>query len=236
MKVPDAMLEKSVIVLDIDGTVTDSAWQHQAAFEQALGSFPFDNLDTNWNEYPHHTDTGIFAEAWARNCMGGAPPFDDLESRYARAYDTVTSRSSFDEINGARQFLEAISDRWIVVFATGSLAYGAWHKLSVLGLRHEDHVVVTASEFCTREDLVESAVSRGCAAHGVGRPAQVLSIGDGVWDLTTAQHLGYDFLGIGTGPKADQLRDLKAVVYDDFVALAASNDGERFCVPSREEG
>ena len=105
----------------------------------------------------------------------------------------------------------------------------------MLGLAAEDYVVVTASEFCTREDLVENAVSRGCAGHGVGRPAQVLSIGDGIWDLKTALHLGYDFLGIGTGPKADQMRDLKAVVYDDFVALAASHDGERLRAPGSAE-
>ena len=66
-------------------------------------------------------------------------------------------------------------------------------------------------------------------------PAQVLSIGDGIWDLKTALHLGYEFLGIGTGPKADQMRDLKAVVYDDFVALAASHDGERLRAPGSAE-
>ena len=229
------MSERSVIVLDIDGTLTDSVGQHQAAFKQALRSFPFDNLDTNWGGYRHHTDSGIFAEAWARGGMRGSPPFDDLESRYAQAYDAVASRNPIAEINGARQFLETISDRWIVVFATGSLAHGARHKLSVLGLAAEDHVVVTASEFCTREDLVENAVSRGCAGHGVGRTAQVLSIGDGIWDLKTALHLGYDFLGIGTGPKADQMRDLKAVVHDDFVALAASHDGERLRAPGNAE-
>ena len=230
------MPEKSVIVLDIDGTLTDSVGQHQAAFKQALRSFPFDNLDTDWGGYRHHTDSGIFAEAWAREGMGGSPPFDDLEKRYAQAYDAVASRNPIAEINGARQFLETISDCWIVVFATGSLAHGAWHKLSVLGLAAEDHVVVTASEFRTREDLVENAVSRGCAGHGVGRPAQVLSIGDGIWDLKTARHLGYDFLGVGTGPKADQLRGMKAVVYDDFVALAAGREGERFRAPGSAEG
>ena len=87
------MSERSVIVLDIDGTLTDSVGQHQAAFKRALRSFPFDNLDTDWGGYRHHTDSGIFAEAWARGGMRGSPPFDDLESRYAQAYDAVASRT-----------------------------------------------------------------------------------------------------------------------------------------------
>jgi len=223
------MSNKSVIVLDIDGTLTDSVGQHQAAFKQAISSFPFENLDTNWGGYRHHTDTGIFTEAWARGGMKDVPPFGELESRYEQAYDAVTRQSQVTEIDGARKFLDTVSDQWIVVFATGSLAYGARHKLSVLGVSAADHVVVTASEYHTREELVEKAVQRGCDLHDVSQPQKVLSIGDGIWDLKTAEHLGYDFLGIGTGPKADQLRDLAAVVYDDFVALAASRDGEQLC-------
>ena len=140
------------------------------------------------------------------------------------------------EINGARKFLNAVSDQWIAVYATGSLAYGARQKLSVLDISDAEQVVVTASEFSTREELVERAVQRGCDLHGIGQPQRVLCLGDGIWDLKTAWHLGYDFLGIGTGAKAGHLRKHSAIVYKDFVALAASRDGMEICAPAAVEG
>ncbi len=55
----------------------------------------------------------------------------------------------------------------------------------------------------------KKAVSRGGGANGMAMPALVSSIGDGISDLKTAQRLGCDFLGIGTGPKAYQLAALR---------------------------
>ena len=78
----------------------------------------------------------------------------------------------------------------------------------MFGLVVEDRIVVTAPEFCICEDL-EKAVSRGGGANGMAMPALVSSIGDGISDLKTAQRLGCDFLGIGTGPKAYQLAALR---------------------------
>ena len=117
----------------------------------------------------------------------------------------------------AQKFLGTVSDHWIAVFATGSLACGALRKLCVPGVSAAEHAVVTASEFQTRDELVERAVQRGCELHCVNRPQRVLCVGDGTWDLKTARHLGHDFLGIGTGAKADQLTDLGAVVHEDLL-------------------
>ena len=222
------MNEKSVLVFDIDGTLTDSVTQHQRAFEEALNSFPFQRLDTNWANYRHHTDTGIFAEAWEREDLAGAPDFEELGKRYAKAYDAAVSQHPVTEIKGARRFIGEIDERWIVVFATGSLAYGARHKLAVIDVVTESHVLVTASEFQTREELVEHAVLRGCARHGFTKPRDVVSIGDGIWDLMTARNLGYEFVGIGCGAKADQLRRLGAEVHADFDALSVGKAGFRF--------
>ena len=45
-------------------------------------------------------------------------------------------------------------------FAAGSLARGAWRKLSVFGLVVEDRIVVTAPEFCICEDLEKGCFTR----------------------------------------------------------------------------
>lgn len=48
---------------------------------------------------------------------------------------------------------------------------------------------------------------------------KVISVGDGLWDLKTAQNLQLAFIGIGEGPKAGLLTDLGAEVFADFNAL-----------------
>lgn len=220
------MVTKSVIVFDIDGTLTDSVAQHQRAFERALRTFPFAHLDTNWGRYRHHTDTGIFREAWEREALFGRPDFDLLERRFAEAYDEVVAGAPVGEIPGASSFVGHISDQWIAVFATGSMAHGARRKLSALGLDPGGLTLVTASEFETREELVEHAVRRGCARHGVDAPDRVVSIGDGVWDLKTARALGYEFVGIGGCANARTLVELGATVHGDFHALMNARGAE----------
>ncbi|MFT4191315.1 MAG: HAD hydrolase-like protein [Comamonas sp.] len=211
----------SIIVLDIDGTVTDSVRPHQIAFEKAIQSFDFPELSTEWGKYKHHSDSGILREAWEKARFPGQPDLLKLEKNYKIAYDGVKESFSIKEIAGARTFIARMQGAWNIVFATGSLRYGAEHKLSILGLDVNDLILVTASEFSTREELVREAVLQGCAQAKIKSPRRVISIGDGVWDLKTAQNLGYEFVGMGQGTKAAQLSALNAPVYADFDALLA---------------
>lgn len=103
------MPEKSVIVLDIDGTLPDSVGAASGCVQTSLVFVSVRQLGhRHWGGDRQHTDSGIFAEACACGGIRGSPPFDDLESRYAQAYDAVASRNPIAEINGARQFLETI--------------------------------------------------------------------------------------------------------------------------------
>ncbi|NTG16464.1 HAD family hydrolase [Agrobacterium rhizogenes] len=214
----------SIIVLDIDGTLTDSIRPHQVAFEEAMRFFAFPNLSTEWAAYKHHSDTGIFREAWEKADFPGQPDLRNLEENYKTAYDSAILDFPVSQIPGASQFVATMRSSWNIVFATGSLRHGAIHKLSVLGIAPTDFVLVTASEFHTREELVHHAVLRGCAEAGINTPRRVVSIGDGIWDLKTARNLGYEFIGIGQGAKAEQLLVSGAPVYTDFNALLADRD------------
>lgn len=50
----------------------------------------------------------------------------------------------------------------------------------------------------------------------VRRTAHSARIFHGLWDLKTARNLGLQFLGIGFGKKAEQLREAGATVHKDF--------------------
>jgi len=54
--------------------------------------------------------------------------------------------------------------------------------------------------------IVTAAIMAAISRHG-GSPDRIVSVGDGLWDLKTAEALGLSFLGIGTGENALVLSD-----------------------------
>ena len=214
---------RRLAVLDIDGTLTDTIPLHHAAFLAAMESFAFPNLDRDWAGYTHHTDTAIFEEAWQR-IHGINATLDQraafharLEDEFARTSAGVTIR----EIAGAATFVQALRDRgWAVVFATGGLRKLSRTKLAGIGIPFVEEILVTASEHVTREELVTHAII-AANKHSGFEAAEIISIGDGIWDLKTAKALNLPFLGVGIGAKADELRDRGANVVPDFQDIPA---------------
>jgi phosphoglycolate phosphatase-like HAD superfamily hydrolase len=207
---------RSIAVFDIDGTLTDSVALHQRAFEASMRRFDFPALNTDWSSYRHHSDTGIFEEAWLLGEMPGPADFAQLEAHFVVDFDREHGTTPTAEIAGASAFLEGLSrEGWLPGFATGSLRHGALAKLQALGIDYDPDLLVTASEFRAREDIVGAAIERGRTKYGLA-PERIVSIGDGLWDFHTAEALKLDFVGIGSGPKADALRALGARVFSDF--------------------
>mgnify|MGYP000669299615 CR=1 FL=1 len=48
-----------LVIFDIDGTLTDTVLLHQKAFTQSLTQLGVQEIDTNYNEYLHHTNSYI---------------------------------------------------------------------------------------------------------------------------------------------------------------------------------
>lgn len=211
--------DQVLVVFDIDGTLTDSVAQHQSAFETALRGFDFPDLNTDWASYRHHTDSGIFAEAWNKGGFDGTPDQQGLEALFCAAFDATLMNWPMKEIAGASALMDRLTETAVPFgFATGSLRHGALRKLSILDASVSDRPLTTASEYETREAIVGKSITAIRAASGAAPGARIVSIGDGLWDLKTARALGLDFIGIGTGPKADQLRAEGADVFDDLSA------------------
>lgn len=216
------MKKTGIVVFDIDGTLTDSVGVHQEAFLAAMESFGFPALRTDWAGYRHHSDSGIFAEAWAEAGFAGTAPVAALEERLSPLFEAAVARRPIPEIReigGAVQMLAGLAEtKWAVGFATGSFAGPAVAKLAAVGLDAGAEVMVTASEFASREEIVGAAIARIGARHGLDTSVPVVSVGDGLWDLKTARALGVRFLGIGAGARGKLLRDAEAglAVFDDW--------------------
>lgn len=212
--------KSGIVVFDIDGTLTDSIPQHQIAFERALRQFNFPALRTDWGNYRHHTDSAIFSEAWEEAKFADSPNLAALEAHYRRELDDQLAKKPLLEIAGAASFIQWLKQHgWAVAYATGSLRYGAEKKLAALDIDARDAILVTASEYQTREDLLINAIKLASEQSSLPAGQKVISVGDGLWDLKTAQNLQLAFIGIGEGPKAGLLTDLGAEVFADFNAL-----------------
>jgi len=210
-------------VFDIDGTLTDSVALHQACYLQSFSELGITEVDTNWSDYKHHTDSWIFAEVFRRN-FGRNPDKgerDEFTSAVSHRFDKAVDEYSLREISGARMFFERLQfdPKSGIALATGSFRRPALRKLEQISLAAPSELLVTACEFETREDIVLNAISAARSYFNVSDFEQIISIGDGYWDLVTARNLGLNFIGIGSGPAAERLRSTGAEqVFPDFLS------------------
>lgn len=137
-----------------------------------------------------------------------------FEERFDRAFTALLPSYPIREVAGAAGFVALLRRvGWRVAFATGGLRDASRTKLRTVGIPFTEPLLVTASEYPSREEIVSAAV-RAAAPEGPG--AVPVSVGDGLWDLLTAEALGLCFLGVGTGTKAQLLADRRVTVLRDL--------------------
>lgn len=201
-----------LLVLDIDGTLVDSTRLHRETLRRSIEKASLVNRDTEWSTYRERTDSGIFAEAHERSF--GAQP----SAKECRAFEHLFEREYSEAcvalpslMPGAASLLAraASSPSWRVVFATGSFRGPAAHKLGLL--RCLDPLLVTASEYRSRRDIVSNAVAAGWAGLSDEARGIAICVGDGVWDARTARELGLPFVGVARGDEAPALHELGAL-------------------------
>jgi phosphoglycolate phosphatase-like HAD superfamily hydrolase len=215
-------MQKRLIVFDIDGTLLQSIGTHHLAMEQAMAASDLIHKDPQWANYVNHTDSGVYYEAYERSF--GRPPSDaecaDFEALFQTCYDALKGVSDDVEIPGAVDLLRRLdaSGEWLVAFATGSYRGPAEHKLQCLGVASRSCVLVTASEFRTRRDIVSAAIRQRLAGAEHGTRERTISVGDGPWDARTAAELGLAFIGVAQDEQAQRLIELGArAVVRDFI-------------------
>ena len=217
-----------LVVFDIDGTLTDSVKAHQDSFCKSYSSFEIQNLNTDWSSYTHHSDSWIFGEVIRQNFKRDAT--DKEKSDFAIAlndnFNLYTSKHPISEIPGAKIFINNIKDSAEIGYclATGSLRDPAIKKLKCLELEYPKDLLVTASEYETREEIVGTAIEKAMGYYGVDEFEHIFSIGDGYWDMKTAEKLKIEFIGIASDEKAKQLKNAGcANLYDNFMNQEITN-------------
>jgi phosphoglycolate phosphatase-like HAD superfamily hydrolase len=217
----------NLVMLDIDGTLTQSYEYDQEIFGLAIAEVigcPPVNADLNG--YNDKTSTGVTREA-IRHITGTSPTpgqINEVKRNVMMRLEKMYQESPqiFSEVPGATRFLEQLRSLAGVgiVIATGCWPNEALFKLRASGLNVAGIPMATSEDDGNRKRIMQIAAERARVFYTCPGFERVVYLGDGPWDLQEAHMLGYRFIGIG--PRLQAFQDTQAFTwYPDFVELEA---------------
>lgn len=210
-----------LVIFDIDGTLTDSVLLYHKVVADCLNLMGIKNVDTNFSNYKYHTDS--YGLKWNYE--------NNFDEPYSKKLLTVFENTLFselikhppvNEINGAKNCVDQLlSANYAIAFATGSLPKPAKLKLDQCDIWYDEFLIATSEISYDRETFVLKAIENAKEYFKVKMFDQIYSIGDGLWDLETAQKLNLDFIGIGKPHKEKLMKNGCLVHFDDLTQLAS---------------
>ena len=191
------MKKENLIVFDIDDTLTKSENQHQEAYVKTMIDFGITEINQDWKSYPNVTDSHILKLNYEANFnkefeLSFIPEFEK------RMTERMLALNKTEEIKGASKIVDFFMNEtdYAICFATGSLLKPALIKLEQANINFVPDLVEASNTIFTREEIVKSAIEKAKNYFGVATFKNIISVGDGIWDLKTARNLGIHFLGI----------------------------------------
>ena len=212
----------TLVMFDVDGTLTESSTLDSAAYLDALADvFGFQDVSGDWAAYTHVTDAGILDEVF-RVRTGSGPTAEEITRMQRRFLELVSVRMAdpggLRAVPGAAEMLARLfaAPAYAVSYASGGWGASAQLKLRAAGLPTEGVPGAFSDDAFCREEICRISRQRA-EAHYARTFARVVYVGDGVWDVRSSRSLGYEFIGIGRDAGAENLRAAGAVdVQPDF--------------------
>ena len=191
------MKKKSLIVFDIDGTLTDSVMQHQKAFTETLLEIGVSKINSDFKSFKHHTDSFIAKEIYEDSQKKIFS--DEVLEKFKLGLSEKIEVLTFNEIKGAKELIDKLEKEtsFGVCYATGSLRKAAQHKLKSIGVEFCDWQLVASDKIYERENIIEIAIQNALQHYKIKKFNRIISVGDGLWDLLAAKNLNIEFIGIG---------------------------------------
>ena len=213
-------------ILDIDGTLVDSNYEHVRAWYGAFREHGV-TVPQAWI----HRSTGMGGDKLVPHLLGWAED-DPRVKQVGERHDAIFSEqymAGIQPLPGARAFLDRLLREGIAV-ALGTSAKGEEleHYVGLLGLQGQLAATVSKADVGQTKPAPE-VFGEVLRTLGIGVDDAV-AVGDSVWDGEAARKLGLCFVGLRTGGFGEaELRGASAVqVYDDLPALLAGWDDGPF--------
>jgi HAD superfamily hydrolase (TIGR01509 family) len=192
-------MRRTVFVLDLDGTLVDSVYQHVLAWQEALGASGIEL--SVWRIHRRMgMSGGLFVGALLRET--GQPVDADLIARLQKVHAEAYRRRASDLrlLPGSRELLARLTESGVPwAIATSGLIEAARPTLELLGVPPEAPVV-------TRDQVAHAKPDPDlflAAAERLGADVtDAVVVGDSVWDLLAARRaraLGIGLLSGGYG-------------------------------------
>ena len=216
------MSEKRIAVLDVDGTLVDTNYQHALAWYRA-----FRSLGETFPIWRIHRLIGMGGDQLVA-ALGGddveARIGDEARERWVEEADPLMAEVAL--LPGARELIVALKERGHrVVLASSGKPHHVDHALDLLDVRD------LVDGWTTSEDVEETKPAPDLlhvALEKIGEPADAPSvvIGDSVYDVEAAKKAGMPALVVRSGGFGDdELREAGAVaIYDTPADLTAALD------------
>src|SRR3954453_20029291 len=216
------MPESTIAVLDVDGTLVDSNYQHALAWYRALRS-----LGETYPVWRLHRLIGMGGDQLV-TALGG----EELEQRLgdeARKRQVEEADKLLGEIAplpGARELLLAIKERGHqLVLASSGKEHHVDAFLDLLDARDIADAWTSSADVESSKpapDLLHVALKK----LGAPEDADSVMVGDSIWDVEAAKNAGMPALVVRSGGFGDdELRDAGAVaIFDTPADLTAALD------------
>jgi HAD superfamily hydrolase (TIGR01509 family) len=214
--------EPAIAVLDVDGTLVDSNYQHALAWYRALRS-----LGETFPVWRIHRLIGMGGDQLLI-ALGGQELEDRVgeEGRERQGKEVDALIDEVAPLPGARELLRAIKDRGHrLVLASSGQPRHVDVALDLLDARDiADAWTSSEDAEATKPapDLLQVALQK----LGAPQDAASVMVGDSVWDVEAAKRAGMPAIVVRSGGFGDdELRDAGAVgIYDTPGDLAAALD------------
>jgi phosphoglycolate phosphatase-like HAD superfamily hydrolase len=199
-----------LVMFDIDGTLTESNDLDDQSYLQALSEvFGFSKVSSDWTSYSHVTDACILKEV-CQHKLGRVPFLGEVDAFQKRFMELLAAGAvasgGIKSVSGAPQMLSWLmeSSNHAVAYAGGAWTASAIFKLQSAHLPIDNIPYAFSDDDDSREGITAVALAR--AEKHYGRSfSNIVYIGDGVWDVRSAQTSGYAFIGIASGDQAKEL-------------------------------
>jgi phosphoglycolate phosphatase-like HAD superfamily hydrolase len=210
------MKKNKLIIFDIDGTLIDSVSNYHEVIIKAMNALGISSIDSNFNALKHHTDSYALKYNY-ENFFNKELPLSLLNDFELKIVEYLKLDTKTIAIKGSAEVLNQLFMRgYAIAFATGSLQKSAIFKMNSAGLDMNIEVLATSKTSFSREGFILEAIDKAKSIYNVSHFDKIISIGDGIWDLKTAQNLKLNFIGIGLKNKELMQENGMEIWFEDF--------------------
>jgi phosphoglycolate phosphatase len=220
-------LSASLVLFDIDGTLTRGAGpHHRAALESAV--LQVTGIAATTQGIPVH---GMLDRV-ILTLMLGAAGFPDAKTQAALpavmdAAQDAYCRDGVPDLRGklcpgVPDVLEEMTRRGVVLaLVTGNLTRIGWHKLSRAGIHHYFRFGAFGEMAPTRGGLAKLAIARARSEGLIDGGSRISLIGDAASDILAAKEAGVQSIAVRTGiaPEEELVAAAPDVMLDDLTRL-----------------